>query len=540
MTTAEPVEAPSIHTTAGKLHDMRQRLAETQKPVGEAAVEAVHAKGKQTARERVDALLDEGSFVEFDALAKHRSTNFGMGAKRPLGDGVVTGYGTIDGREVCVFSQDATVFGGSLSEANGEKITKVMDLAIKTGRPLIGIYDGGGARIQEGVVSLAQFGEIFHRNVRASGVIPQISIVLGAAAGGAVYSPALTDFIIMVDKSSQLFITGPDVIKTVTGEEVTMEELGGAHTHMTKSGTAHHVAHSEGEALEFAKELLAYLPNNNRAEAPRYTHEHPVTFPIENSVTHDDEELDAIIPDSPNQPYDMRDVISRIVDDGELLEIQPNYAQNVLVGFARIEGRSIGVVANQPMVLAGCLDIAASEKAARFIRTCDAFGIPILSLVDVPGFLPGAEQEHDGIIRRGAKLLFAYGEATVGKITVITRKAYGGAYICMGSKHMGADVNLAWPTAEIAVMGASGAVNIVHRRTLADAAKNGDDIEGLRAKLQDEYEATLYNPYVAAERGYVDAVILPSHTRAQVSVALRVLERKVAPLPPKKHGNIPL
>lgn len=540
MTTAEHVEAPSIHTTAGKLHEMRQRVKEAQKPSGEAAVEAVHAKGKLTARERVEQLLDAGSFVEFDALAKHRSTNFGTGSKRPLGDGAVCGYGSIDGREVCVFSQDATVFGGSLSEANGEKITKVMDLAIKTGRPLIGLYDGGGARIQEGVVSLAQFGEIFHRNIRASGVVPQISIVLGAAAGGAVYSPALTDFIVMVDKASQLFITGPDVIKTVTGEEVSMEELGGANTHMTRSGTAHHVAASEEEAFEFVKELLTYLPNNNRAEAPRYPHEHPVTFPLENSVTHEDEELDSIIPDSPNQPYDMHDVISRIVDDGELLEIQPGRAQNIIVGFGRIEGRSVGVVANQPKFLAGVLDIDASEKAARFIRTCDAFGIPILSLVDVPGFLPGADQEHDGIIRRGAKLLFAYGEATVGKITVITRKAYGGAYICMGSKHMGADVNLAWPTAEIAVMGASGAVNIVHRRALADAEKNGDDVEATRAKLQDEYETALYNPYVAAERGYVDAVILPSHTRAQVSVALRVLERKVAPLPPKKHGNIPL
>jgi propionyl-CoA carboxylase beta chain len=540
MTTAEHVEAPSIHTTAGKLHEMRQRLSESLHPVGEAAVEAVHGKGKLTARERVDQLLDPGSFVEFDALAKHRSTNFGMASKKPLGDGVVAGYGTVDGREICVFAQDPTVFGGSLGETHGEKITKIMDLAIKTGRPLIGLYDGGGARIQEGVVSLALAGEIFHRNVRASGVIPQISVVLGAAAGAAVYSPALTDFIVMVDKTSQLFITGPDVIKTVTGEEVSMEELGGANTHMTRTGTAHHVAPNEDEAFEFVKELLAYLPNNNRAEAPRYPHEHPVTFPIENSVTHEDEELDTIIPDSPNQPYDMRDVISRIVDDGELLEIQPARAQNVIVGFARVEGRSVGVVANQPLFLAGCLDIDAAEKAARFIRTCDAFGIPILSLVDVPGFLPGTDQEHEGIIRRGAKLLYAYGEATVGKITVITRKAYGGAYLVMGSKHMGADVNLAWPTAEIAVMGASGAVNILHRRQIAEAAKEGQDPEALRQQLQEEYENTLLNPYVAAERGYLDSVILPSHTRAQVSVALRVLERKVAPLPPKKHGNIPL
>ncbi|ADG99408.1 carboxyl transferase [Segniliparus rotundus DSM 44985] len=540
MTTAEHVEAPSIHTTAGKLHEMRQRLSESLHPVGEAAVEAVHAKGKLTARERVDQLLDPGSFVEFDALAKHRSTNFGMASKKPLGDGVVAGYGTVDGREVCVFAQDPTVFGGSLGETHGEKITKIMDLAIKTGRPLIGLYDGGGARIQEGVVSLALAGEIFHRNVRASGVIPQISVVLGAAAGAAVYSPALTDFIVMVDKTSQLFITGPDVIKTVTGEEVTMEDLGGANTHMTRTGTAHHVAPDEDEAFEFVKELLSYLPNNNRAEAPRYPHEHPVTFPIEHSVTHEDEELDTIIPDSPNQPYDMRDIINRIVDDGELLEIQPARAQNVIVGFARVEGRSVGVVANQPLFLAGCLDIDASEKAARFIRTCDAFGIPILSLVDVPGFLPGTDQEHEGIIRRGAKLLFAYGEATVGKITVITRKAYGGAYLVMGSKHMGADVNLAWPTAEIAVMGASGAVNILHRRQIAEAAKQGQDAEALRQQLQEEYENALLNPYVAAERGYLDSVILPSHTRAQVSVALRVLERKVAPLPPKKHGNIPL
>ncbi|MFT4396489.1 acyl-CoA carboxylase subunit beta [Gordonia lacunae] len=542
MTTAsrDDAAAPDIHTTAGKLADLRNRLDETKHPVGEAAVEKTHAKGKLTARERITHLLDEGSFVELDALARHRSTNFGLAERRPLGDGVVSGYGTIDGREVCVFSQDSTVFGGSLGEVYGEKIVKVMDLAIKTGRPLIGINDGAGARIQEGVVSLGLYGEIFHRNVRASGVIPQISLIMGAAAGGHVYSPALTDFVVMVDQTSQMFITGPDVIKTVTGEEVTMEELGGAHTHMSKSGTAHYVASDEEDALEYVKELLSYLPSNNRADAPRLPVAQPAAGSIEDTLTEEDLELDTLIPDSPNQPYDMHEVIRRILDDDEFLEVQAEYATNIIIGYGRVDGRSVGIVANQPTQFAGCLDIDASEKAARFVRTCDAFNIPIVTLVDVPGFLPGTDQEYRGIIRRGAKLLYAYGEATVGKITVITRKAYGGAYDVMGSKHMGADVNLAWPTAQIAVMGASGAVGFVYRSQLKDAAAKGEDVDALRLQLQEEYEDTLVNPYVAAARGYVDAVIPPSHTRGQIATALKLLERKMVNLPPKKHGNIPL
>lgn len=528
-----------IHTTAGKLADLRKRTEEARHPVGEAAIEKVHAKGKLTARERILALLDEDSFVELDALARHRSTNFGLQANRPPGDGVVTGYGTIDGREVCVFSQDATVFGGSLGEVYGEKIVKVQELAIKTGRPLIGINDGAGARIQEGVVSLGLYSRIFHNNIKASGVIPQISLIMGAAAGGHVYSPALTDFVIMVDKTSQMFITGPDVIKTVTGEEVTMEELGGGHTHMAKSGLAHYVASGEQDAFDYVRDLLSYLPPNNYADPPRYPSPAPVG-PIEETLTDEDLELDTLIPDSPNQPYDMHEVITRILDDDEFLEVQAGYASNIIVGFGRIDGRPVGIVANQPTQFAGCLDINASEKAARFIRTCDCFNIPIVMLVDVPGFLPGTEQEYNGIIRRGAKLLYAYGEATVAKITVITRKAYGGAYCVMGSKDMGCDVNVAWPSAQIAVMGASGAVGFVYRQQLKEAAKDGQDVDALRLQLQQEYEDTLVNPYIAAERGYVDAVIPPSHTRGYIATALRLLERKVVQTPPKKHGNIPL
>lgn len=528
-----------IHTTAGKLEELRRRLEEAKHPMGEAAVQRVHDKGQMTARERIENLVDEGSFVEIDALARHRSTNFGLANKRPLGDGVITGYGTVDGRSVCIFSQDATVFGGSLGEVYGEKIVKIMDLAIKTGRPLVGINHGAGARIQEGVVSLGLYGEIFLRNVQASGVIPQISLILGPSAGGHVYSPALTDFIVMVDQTSQMFVTGPDVIKTVTGEEVSQEDLGGASTHMSKSGVSHYTAADEQDALDYVKDLLGYLPSNNRAEAPRF----PATASegaIEDNLTEDDLTLDTIIPDSSNTPYDMHEVIGSIVDDGEFLEVQAQRAANVLIGFGRVDGRSVGIVANQPTQFAGCLDIDAAEKAARFVRTCDAFNIPILTLVDVPGFLPGTEQEYNGIIRRGAKLLYAYGEATVGKITVITRKAYGGAYDVMGSKHMGADINLAWPTAEIAVMGASGAVGFVYRSELKEAEKNGDDVDALRVKLQQEYEDTLVNPYVAAERGYVDAVIPPSHTRLQVAQGLRLLDRKVVNVPAKKHGNIPL
>ncbi|HLT10468.1 MAG TPA: acyl-CoA carboxylase subunit beta, partial [Micromonosporaceae bacterium] len=438
--------------------------------------------------------------------------------------------GTIDGRQVCVFAQDFTVFGGSLGEVFGEKIVKVMDLAMKIGCPVIGINDSGGARIQEGVVSLGLYGEIFFRNVRASGVIPQISLIMGPCAGGAVYSPAVTDFTVMVDQTSHMFITGPDVIKTVTGEDVGFEELGGARTHNTRSGNAHYLAADEADAMEYVKALLSYLPSNNMDDPPGYDVE------VDLTTTDADRELDTLIPDSASQPYDMHRVIEHVVDDGEFLEVHPLYAQNIVVGFGRVEGRSVGVVANQPLHFAGCLDIAASEKAARFVRTCDAFNIPVLTFVDVPGFLPGTGQEWEGIIRRGAKLIYAYAEATVPKVTVITRKAYGGAYDVMGSKHLGADMNFAWPTAQIAVMGAQGAVNILYRKELAEAA----DPEAERARLIAEYEETLANPYIAAERGYVDAVIRPSATRVQLIKALRALRTKRETLPPKKHGNIPL
>ena len=535
-----PDAAPDLHTTAGKLAELHRREHAAIHAGSAKAIERAHAKGKMTARERIDALLDPGSFVETDALVRHRSTNFGLADNRPYGDGVVTGYGTIDGREVCLFSQDATVFGGSLGEVYGEKIVKVMDLALKTGRPLVGINEGAGARIQEGVVSLGLYGEIFLRNVHASGVIPQISLIMGPCAGGHVYSPALTDFIVMVDQTSQMFITGPDVIKTVTGEDVTMEDLGGARTHNTRSGVAHYMGSDEQDALDYVKELLAHLPSNNLGTAPRHESENLTEGSLADNVTETDLELDTLIPDSANQPYDMHEVITRIVDDAEFLEVQQLFAPNILIGFARIEGRSIGIVANQPMQFAGCLDIDASEKAARFVRTCDAFNVPVLTLVDVPGFLPGTEQEFNGIIRRGAKLIYAYAEATVPKVTVITRKAYGGAYDVMGSKHLGADVNLSWPTGQIAVIGASGAVGIVHRRRLAAAAAAGEDVDALRAELQREYEDTLVNPYIGAERGYVDAVIPPSHTRGQIARALRMLDSKRQTLPPKKHGNIPL
>jgi propionyl-CoA carboxylase beta chain len=519
-----------VHTTAGKLADLDRRIDEAVHAGSARAVEKQHARGKKTARERIGLLLDEGSFVELDELARHRSTAFGLEKTRPYGDGVVTGYGTVDGRPVCVFAQDFTVFGGSLGEVFGEKIVKVMDLAMKTGCPVVGINDSGGARIQEGVVSLGLYGEIFFRNVRASGVIPQISLVMGPCAGGAVYSPAVTDFTVMVDRTSHMFITGPDVIKTVTGEDVAMEELGGARTHNTKSGNAHYLAADEDDAIDYVRALLSYLPSNNLDEPP------VSDTPVDLAVGDDDRELDTLIPDSANQPYDMHRVVEHVLDDGEFLEVQPLYAQNIIVGFGRVEGRPVGVVANQPLHFAGCLDIAASEKAARFVRTCDAFNIPVLTFVDVPGFLPGTGQEWDGIIRRGAKLIYAYAEATVPKVTVITRKAYGGAYDVMGSKHLGADLNFAWPTAQIAVMGAQGAVNILYRSELAGAA----DPAALRAELVTEYEDTLANPYIAAERGYVDSVIPPSQTRAQVVRALRALRTKRETLPPKKHGNIPL
>ena len=509
-------------------------------PMGEKAIQKVHDKGKKTARERVEYLLDEGSFVEMDALARHRSTNFGLDAKRPLTDGVVTGFGTIDGRKVCVFSQDGSIFGGALGEVYGEKIVKVMDLAIKTGCPIIGINEGAGARIQEGVVSLGMYSQIFLRNTMASGVVPQISLIMGACAGGHVYSPALTDFVIMVNKTSKKFITGPDVIKTVTGEEVTQEELGGANTHMSLSGTSSYTASDDADALDFTRELLGYLPSNNRAEAPRVEADIMVGS-IQDNITDLDLELDTIVPDSANMPYDMKEVITHIVDDGDFLEIQEGYAENVIVGYAHIEGRSVGIVANQPMQFAGCLDIKSSEKASRFIRTCDAFNIPIVEFVDVPGFLPGTNQEYDGIIRRGAKLIFAYCEATVGKITVITRKSYGGAHCVMGGKAMGADLVFAWPTAQIAVMGASGAVGFIYRKELMAAAEDpNQDVNEVRAKYEKEYEDTLVNPYQAAERGYIDAVIPPSETRGHIIEGLRLLDRKVVNVPAKKHANIPL
>ncbi|HEX6248626.1 MAG TPA: acyl-CoA carboxylase subunit beta, partial [Nocardioidaceae bacterium] len=489
--------------------------------------------GKKTARERIEELLDDGSFVELDELARHRSTAFGMERNRPYGDGVVTGYGTIDGRQVCVFAQDFTVFGGSLGQVFGEKIVKVMDLAMKTGCPVIGINDSGGARIQEGVVSLGLYGEIFRRNVHASGVIPQISLIMGPCAGGAVYSPAVTDFTVMVDQTSHMFITGPDVIKTVTGEDVSMEELGGARSHNTKSGNAHYMGSDESDAIDYVKALLSYLPQNNLDEPPSY----PEVADLE--VTDVDRSLDTLIPDSPNQPYDMHTVIESVLDDEEFLEVQALFAPNMIVGFGRVEGHPVGVVANQPMQFAGTLDIDASEKAARFVRTCDAFNIPVLTFVDVPGFLPGTDQEWNGIIRRGAKLIYAYAEATVPLITVITRKAYGGAYDVMGSKHLGADVNLAWPTAQIAVMGAQGAVNILYRKEIAEATEAGTE-ETRRTELIQEYEDHLANPYLAAERGYVDAVITPHETRIEVVRALRLLRSKRETLPPKKHGNIPL
>ncbi|MEO8437750.1 MAG: acyl-CoA carboxylase subunit beta [Chloroflexota bacterium] len=492
---------------------------------GEARVEKQHAAGKLTARERLDLLLDPGSFIEIDAFVTNRDAT---ATESFLGDGVVTGYGEIDGRTVCVFSQDFTVFGGSLSEAYAEKICKVMDLAMKIGVPIIGLNDSGGARIQEGVVSLGGYAEIFWRNVMASGVVPQISVILGPCAGGAVYSPAITDFTVMVEGTSYMFVTGPGVVKTVTHEDVDAEYLGGAITHTTRSGVAHLAARDEAGALDAARALLAHLPQNNLSGAPIVR----TTDPSDRM----EEALDDLIPDDPRSPYDMHDVIRRVVDDGAFLEIQPGLAQNIIVGFARLGGRSVGVVAQQPAVLAGALDIDASVKAARFVRTCDAFNVPLLTFVDVPGFLPGVAQEHGGIIRHGAKLLYAYAEATVPKLTVITRKAYGGAYDVMSSKHIRGDLNLAWPTAEIAVMGAEGAVNIIYRDELAAA----DDAEQERARLVAEYRDAFANPYVAAARGYVDDVIRPSETRPRLIRALEVLADKRATNPRKKHGNIPL
>ena len=536
----EPVQdgSPDPHSTAGRLADLYRRIDEAVQTSNAAAVERQRAKGRGTARERVEELLDPGSFVEFDELVRHRSINFGMQEKRPYGDGVITGTGTIDGRNVAVFSQDATVFGGSLGEVYGQKIVKAMDFALKTGIPMIGINDGGGARIQEGVVALGLYGEIFMRNVRSSGVIPQISLIMGPCAGGAVYSPAIGDFTVMVDQTSHMFITGPDVIKTVTGEDVEMEDLGGGRAHNTKSGVAHYLAANETDALSYVKELLSFLPSNNLSDPPSFPAAEPIAGSIADSLDATDLELDSVVPDSPNQPYDMHQVITRVLDEGEFLEVHALFAPNIVVGFGRIEGRSVGVVANQPTQFAGCLDIDAAEKAARFVRTCDAFNVPVLTFVDVPGFLPGTTQEWDGIIRRGAKLIYAYAEATVPKVTVITRKAYGGAYDVMGSKHLGADINIAWPTAQIAVTGSAGAVNILYRKELKDLT--GDELAAKRAELQQHYEDTLANPYIAADRGYVDGVIPPSHTRGYVGRALRALATKREAAPTRKHGNIPL
>lgn len=525
---------PDISTTKGKLEDLRQRYHEAVTAAGETAIAKQHAKGKNTARERIEMLLDPGSFVEIDEFVRHRSTAFGMDKNRPYGDAVVTGVGTILGRQVALFSQDFTIFGGSLGESAGNKIIKIMDLAIATGVPIIGILDSGGARIQEGVIALGKYGEIFKRNTMASGVIPQISLIMGPAAGGAVYSPALTDFVIMVDKTSNMFVTGPDVIKAVTGEDVGMEELGGARTHNERSGVAHYLADDEADAIDFARSLLSYLPDNNLAETVQYAPEGEL------EVTDADRKLDVIIPDSPNQPYDMKQIIESIVDSGEFLEVQPLFAPNILIGFARVDGRSVGIVANQPQQMAGTLNIEAGEKAARFVRFCDAFSIPVLTLVDVPGYLPGTDQEWAGVIRRGAKLLYAYAEATVPLVTVITRKAYGGAYIVMGSKQLGADINLAWPTAEIAVMGGQGAVNILFRDQIKKAEESGMDVAAVRAKLAAEYTYNVASPFLAAERGELDGIIEPSATRISVIKALRALRTKRSNLPPKKHGNIPL
>ncbi|CAN5498480.1 acyl-CoA carboxylase subunit beta [soil metagenome] len=515
-------------TNDERLARLERMRAESLLGGGPVRVERQHAWGKLTARERLDVLLDPGSFVEMDAFVTHRATEFGLADQHVLGDGVVTGHGTIDGRLVFVFSQDFTVFGGSLSEAYAEKICKIMDLAMKVGAPIIGLNDSGGARIQEGVASLGGYAEIFLRNVMASGVIPQISVILGPCAGGAVYSPAMTDFTVMVEGTSYMFVTGPNVVKTVTHEEVDSEFLGGATTHTTKSGVAHLAARDEADALDQVRRLLAHLPQNNLADAPAGTTTDP--------SSRMDPELDTVVPDDSSRPYDMHDVISRIVDDGAFLEIQPGWAANILIGYARLGGRSVGIVAQQPAVLAGALDIDASVKAARFVRTCDAFNVPLVTLVDVPGFLPGVSQEHGGIIRHGAKLLYAYCEATVPKVTVITRKAYGGAYDVMSSKHIRGDMNFAWPTAEIAVMGAAGAVNIIFK----DAIAKAEDPAAEHRRLVEEYESEFANPYIAASRGYVDEVIRPSETRPRLIRALDVLEGKQDTNPRKKHGNIPL
>jgi propionyl-CoA carboxylase beta chain len=510
-----------------KLDILQQKIEDAKKGGGEKRIEAQHKKGKLTARERIDILLDAGSFEEIGMFVTHRSTDFGMEKEQYLGDGVVTGYGTINGRLVYVFSQDFTVFGGSLSETHAEKICKIMDLALENGAPVIGLNDSGGARIQEGVVSLGGYADIFYRNTRASGVIPQLSAIMGPCAGGAVYSPAITDFILMVEHTSYMFVTGPNVVKTVTHEEVSSEELGGADTHASKSGVTHFACSNEVECIEHIKKLLSYMPQNCEDDAPIYPYE------AGNELR---EKLNTLVPENSNQPYDMREIIAEVCDEDSFLEVHKQYAENILVGFARIAGRSIGVVANQPAAMAGVLDINSSKKGARFVRFCDAFNIPLLVLVDVPGFLPGTDQEWNGIITNGAKLLYAFCEATVPKITVITRKAYGGAYDVMNSKHIGADLNFAFPNSEIAVMGSKGAAEIIFKKEI-DAAENP------LAKLQEkdaEYAAKFANPYGAAARGFIDEVIKPSETRMKLIKGFTMLQNKVCDMPRKKHGNIPM
>ncbi len=506
------------------LQELEDRRGAARVGGGQKRIDAQHSKGKLTARERIELLLDEGSFEEFDMFVAHRCTDFGMENQRPAGDGVVTGWGTINGRMVYVFSQDFTVLGGSVSATHAQKICKIMDMAVENGAPVIGLNDSGGARIQEGVDSLAGYGEVFKRNIQASGVVPQISVIMGPCAGGAVYSPAMTDFIFMVKDSSYMFVTGPDVVKTVTNEVVTAEELGGASTHTKKSSVADGAFENEVEALSEVRRLVDFLPLNNRDKAP--------VRPFFDEPGRVEASLDTLVPDNPNTPYDMKELITKLADEGDFYEIQEEFAKNIITGFVRLEGQTVGVVANQPMVLAGCLDIDSARKAARFVRFCDAFEIPILTLIDVPGFLPGKSQEYDGIIKHGAKLLFAYGEATVPKVTVITRKAYGGAYVVMSSKHLRGDFNYAWPTAEIAVMGAKGATEIIHRADLGDADKI--------AQYTADYEDRFANPFVAAERGFVDEVIQPRSTRKRVARAFASLRNKKAQNPWKKHDNIPL
>jgi acetyl-CoA carboxylase carboxyltransferase component len=522
-----PAETP-IQTIEGRIEALRKRSAALLDPARKDAVRKQHEKGKLTARERIDLLLDRNSFQETDPFAVHRTHDFGMDRNRPAGDGVVTGYGTIDGRKAFVASQDFTVFGGSVGEIHAQKICKVQDLAMSTGVPFIQINDSGGARIQEGAASLAGYGYMFERNVRASGVIPQISVIMGPCAGGAVYSPAITDFTFMVRETSHMFITGPEVIKAVTGEEVSFEELGGAMTHASKSGVASFVSQDEEECLAMVRHLLSYLPSNNVEDPPWYS-------PVDDPERHDDG-LTRLVPDSAKVPYDMHEVIRRVVDDGDFFEVFPFWAMNIVIGFARLDGHSVGIVANQPAVNAGTLDIDSSEKASRFVRFCDAFNIPLVTFVDVPGFLPGTDQEFHGIIRHGAKLLYAFAEATVPRLTVITRKAYGGAYLVMNSKHLRADVSFAWPTAEIAVMGPEGAVNVVFKKQIEKA----EDPVAARAELIRQYQEKFATPYIAAERGFIDGVIEPAETRPRLIKALRMLATKRETVPARKHGNMPL